>query len=80
MILMSELRQTYRPVVKDWRLNERHYGALQGLSKARLGGELGPETANRIRASFDERPPELPEHHTLSPYRERKRFCRADLS
>jgi len=72
MILMSELRQTYRPVVKDWRLNERHYGALQGLSKARLGGELGPETANRIRASFDERPPELPEHHTLSPYRERK--------
>ena len=72
MVLLAELRQTYRPVVKDWRLNERHYGALQGLSKARLAKELGGDKATRIRASFDERPPEMPADHTLSPLRERK--------
>ena len=72
MVLLAELRQTYRPVVKDWRLNERHYGALQGLSKARLAKELGGDKATRIRASFDDRPPEMPADHTLSPLRERK--------
>ena len=35
-ILLAELGQTYRPVVKDWRLNERHYGALQSRSKVGL--------------------------------------------
>ena len=41
MILLDELRQTYRPVVKDWRLNERHYGALQGLSKKAFADVMG---------------------------------------
>ena len=72
MVLLAELRQTYRPVVKDWRLNERHYGALQGLSKARLAKELGADRILSVRASFDDRPPLMPEDHTLSPLRERK--------
>ena len=41
-------------------------------SKARLAKELGGDKATRIRASFDDRPPEMPADHTLSPLRERK--------
>ena len=72
MILLDELRQTYRPVVKDWRLNERHYGALQGLSKKAVAETMGVEEALKLRSSYDVRPPELPAAHTLSPLRERK--------
>jgi len=48
------------PVVGSWRLNERHYGSLQGLNKAETAKEYGEEQVNLWRRSFDVRPPRLP--------------------
>jgi 2,3-bisphosphoglycerate-dependent phosphoglycerate mutase len=45
------------PVRRDWRLNERHYGALQGKDKAQIRGEYGDEQFARWRRSYDIRPP-----------------------
>ena len=47
------------PVVKTWKLNERHYGALQGLNKADAAAEHGEEQVLTWRRSFDVRPPAL---------------------
>ena len=71
-ILLRESKQSFRPVVKDWRLNERHYGAFQGRSKPGLAALLGYEQVRDYRAGFVARPPALPRHHALSPFRERK--------
>eukprot|EP00518_Triparma_eleuthera_P020288 CAMPEP_0197552462 /NCGR_PEP_ID=MMETSP1320-20131121/5934_1 /TAXON_ID=91990 /ORGANISM="Bolidomonas sp., Strain RCC2347" /LENGTH=326 /DNA_ID=CAMNT_0043113041 /DNA_START=203 /DNA_END=1183 /DNA_ORIENTATION=- len=50
-------------MVKDWRLNERHYGALQGLSKERTGSRLGREKVMKWRRSFYARPPAMEPGH-----------------
>jgi 2,3-bisphosphoglycerate-dependent phosphoglycerate mutase len=42
-ILLQEMNQSYLPVYKSWRLNERMYGALTGLSKKETAEKLGPE-------------------------------------
>ena len=47
------------PVSKSWRLNERHYGALQGLNKAEIAGQYGIEQTNIWRRSYDIPPPPL---------------------
>ncbi len=47
------------PVVRDWRLNERHYGALQGLNKAETKDKYGEEQFMAWRRSYDTPPPEL---------------------
>jgi 2,3-bisphosphoglycerate-dependent phosphoglycerate mutase len=47
------------PVKRSWRLNERHYGALQGKDKAQTLGEYGPEKFQEWRRSFDVPPPPL---------------------
>lgn len=47
------------PVVKDWRLNERHYGGLQGLNKAETAKEYGDEQVLIWRRSYDIAPPAL---------------------
>jgi len=47
------------PVVRDWRLNERHYGALQGLNKAETAAKYGDEQVHIWRRSYDIPPPEL---------------------
>lgn len=47
------------PVYRDWRLNERHYGALQGLNKAETAAKYGEEQVLIWRRSFDIRPPAL---------------------
>ena len=44
---------------KDWRLNERHYGALQGLNKAETAAKYGDEQVKIWRRSYDIAPPEL---------------------
>lgn len=49
--------QMYIPVYKSWRLNERHYGALQGLNKAETAKEYGEEQVHIWRRSFDIAPP-----------------------
>jgi 2,3-bisphosphoglycerate-dependent phosphoglycerate mutase len=47
------------PVRRDWRLNERHYGALQGKDKAQVREEYGDEQFARWRRSYDVQPPEI---------------------
>ena len=49
----------YLPVVKSWRLNERHYGALQGLSKSKMAEKFGEEQVLRWRRSYETLPPLL---------------------
>jgi 2,3-bisphosphoglycerate-dependent phosphoglycerate mutase len=51
--------QIWLPEVKDWRLNERHYGSLQGLNKAEVATHYGDEQVHIWRRSYDIPPPEL---------------------
>jgi 2,3-bisphosphoglycerate-dependent phosphoglycerate mutase len=52
--------QLWIPMEKDWRLNERHYGALTGLNKAETAAKLGDEQVQLWRRSYDIPPPPLP--------------------
>ena len=56
---LDEMDSTWLPVVKDWRLNERHYGALQGLNKADMAKQYGDEQVLVWRRSYDTPPPAL---------------------
>lgn len=56
---LDELDQMWIPVWKSWRLNERHYGALQGLNKAETAAEHGEAQVKIWRRSYDVRPPPL---------------------
>ena len=51
--------KTWLPVKQDWRLNERHYGGLQGLNKADMAKEYGDEQVLIWRRSYDTPPPAL---------------------
>ena len=56
---LDEMDRTWLPVLNDWRLNERHYGALQGLNKADMAKEYGAEQVLIWRRSYDTPPPVL---------------------
>jgi 2,3-bisphosphoglycerate-dependent phosphoglycerate mutase len=56
---LDELDRTWLPVVHAWRLNERHYGALQGLNKADMARQYGDEQVLVWRRSYDTPPPAL---------------------
>jgi 2,3-bisphosphoglycerate-dependent phosphoglycerate mutase len=56
---LDELDRTWLPVVNDWRLNERHYGALQGLNKAETARQYGDQQVLVWRRSYDTPPPVL---------------------
>ncbi|GBD23923.1 2,3-bisphosphoglycerate-dependent phosphoglycerate mutase [bacterium HR29] len=58
-IALEELGQSWLPVERSWRLNERHYGALQGLNKKELAERYGSEQVFRWRRSYDVPPPPL---------------------
>ena len=58
-IALDEMDQMWLPVRRDWRLNERHYGALQGLNKAETAEEHGEEQVLIWRRSYDIAPPSL---------------------
>lgn len=58
-LLLHELGSLWLPVDKDWRLNERHYGALTGLNKQEMIDEVGAEQVKLWRRSFDLPPPPL---------------------
>ncbi|NHJ21267.1 MAG: 2,3-diphosphoglycerate-dependent phosphoglycerate mutase [Candidatus Lokiarchaeota archaeon] len=58
-IVLDELDLMWIPVFKSWRLNERHYGALQGYSKAKMAVEVGEEQVLIWRRSYDVPPPAL---------------------
>lgn len=57
--ILDEMDRAWLPVVKSWKLNERHYGALQGLNKAETAGKYGEEQVRIWRRSFGVRPPAL---------------------
>lgn len=58
-LIMEELDRLWIPVVRDWRLNERHYGALQGLNKAETAARYGDEQVHIWRRSYDIPPPPI---------------------
>ncbi|MGO0122584.1 2,3-diphosphoglycerate-dependent phosphoglycerate mutase [Desulfothermobacter acidiphilus] len=58
-IVLDELDRMWVPVDKTWRLNERHYGALQGLNKAETAKKYGEEQVQKWRRSAEVRPPAL---------------------
>lgn len=58
-IIMDELDRMWIPVVRDWRLNERHYGALQGLDKAETAAKYGADQVHIWRRSYATAPPPL---------------------
>ncbi|WP_343191956.1 2,3-diphosphoglycerate-dependent phosphoglycerate mutase [Buchnera aphidicola (Formosaphis micheliae)] len=57
--ILKYLDRSWIPVKKSWNLNERHYGALQGLNKLDTIKEYGAEQVQKWRRSFDETPPKL---------------------
>ena len=58
-LVLGELDREWLPVTKSWKLNERHYGALQGLNKADAAREHGEDQVKIWRRSFDVQPPAL---------------------
>ncbi|MFP7364772.1 phosphoglyceromutase [Corynebacterium callunae] len=58
-IALNSADRHWIPVVRDWRLNERHYGALQGLNKAETKDKYGDDLFMQWRRSYDTPPPEL---------------------
>jgi bisphosphoglycerate-dependent phosphoglycerate mutase family 1 len=57
--VLDEIDQRWLPVVRHWRLNERHYGALQGLNKAETAKKFGAEQVHIWRRSYATPPPAL---------------------
>jgi 2,3-bisphosphoglycerate-dependent phosphoglycerate mutase len=58
-LTLDEMDMMYLPIKHDWRLNERHYGALQGLDKAQTAAKFGDEQVLVWRRSYDTPPPPL---------------------
>ncbi len=71
-IMLDELDAAWLPVHRDWRLNERHYGALQGLNKAETAARYGDEQVHVWRRSFDTPPPSLGESDESHPRFDRR--------
>lgn len=57
--VLDEMDRAWLPVIKSYKLNERHYGALQGLNKAETAAKYGDEQVRIWRRSFDVKPPAL---------------------
>lgn len=66
-IVLEEMDQLWIPVLKSWRLNERHYGALQGLNKKETAEKYGDEQVLLWRRSFDINPPLVDENSIYYP-------------
>ena len=58
-LALAEMERAWVPVKRTWRLNERHYGALQGLNKQQTADRYGEDKVKLWRRSYDVRPPEL---------------------
>ena len=65
-IALDEMDRAWLPVIKAWQLNERHYGALQGLNKAETAAKYGEDQVKIWRRSFDVKPPELDDNDERS--------------
>ncbi len=66
-IVLRRLDASWIPVEKTWRLNEKHYGALQGLNKAETAARYGEEQVHRWRRSYDVPPAPLDEEDPRNP-------------
>jgi len=66
-IVLDDMDLMWIPVIKTWRLNERHYGALQGLNKLEMVEKFGEEQVLIWRRSYDIRPPALDKNDPRSP-------------
>jgi len=71
-IVLDELDLAWLPVEKSWRLNERHYGALQGLNKAEMAAKFGEAQVLAWRRSYDTPPPPLAPGDPRSEARDRR--------
>jgi 2,3-bisphosphoglycerate-dependent phosphoglycerate mutase len=58
-LVLDQMDLMWIPVYRSWRLNERHYGALQGLNKAEMALKVGEEQVHKWRRGYDVRPPAL---------------------
>jgi len=58
-LALEQMDMVWIPIINNWRLNERHYGALQGLNKAETAEKFGDEQVHIWRSSYDIRPPAL---------------------
>ncbi len=66
-LALEAMDREWLPVIKSWKLNERHYGALQGLNKSETAAKYGEEQVHIWRRSFDTRPPLLDEDDERNP-------------
>lgn len=66
-LMLEEMDREYLPVLKAWQLNERHYGALQGLNKAETAKKYGEGQVKIWRRSFDVAPPSLEPNDERAP-------------
>lgn len=66
-IVLDQMDLMWIPVVRDWRLNERHYGSLQGLNKAEMAEKFGEAQVKIWRRSYDVPPPALEEKDPRNP-------------
>ena len=77
-ITLEECDQMWLPVEKSWRLNERHYGSLQGLNKAETVQKFGEDQVFQWRRSYDTPPPELSLDDPMHPRNDRRYQTEAD--
>jgi 2,3-bisphosphoglycerate-dependent phosphoglycerate mutase len=66
-LALEEMDLMYLPVINSWRLNERHYGALQGLNKAEMAEKHGMDQVQDWRRSYDVPPPALSRDDPMFP-------------
>ena len=78
-LIQDEMDLMWIPVHRSWRLNERHYGALQGLNKAETAEKYGEEQVHVWRRSYDTPPPPLEEDDERHPRFDRRYSGIADL-
>lgn len=71
-LALEKMDLVWIPVIKSWRLNERHYGALQGLNKAETAQKYGDEQVHIWRRSYDTQPPALTLDDERYPGKERR--------
>jgi 2,3-bisphosphoglycerate-dependent phosphoglycerate mutase len=71
-LALAELGLSWIPVRRSWRLNERHYGALQGLNKAQTAASFGEEQVKVWRRSYDVRPPAIEPSDDRHPSHDRR--------
>lgn len=75
-IILKEMDREWLPVIKSYKLNERHYGALSGLNKKETAEKYGDEQVHLWRRSFDVRPPMMEDSN---PYNSRKNPAYRDV-